>query len=246
MSRYEIHEITDQRYELVDSLPDGKLVRVIERPGTAIVQFVRAQARPTLMDYMTGMVQDVLDQKLWVQVWVPGEPRLDGPIEGLGIAKARWELTPPGIKLPDPAHAFEKDGEFIFLIEDGEAQPAAVAQYNQILTRIASDGLWQQNWESTEGSAIELNSFMPGASLDPFALPIVRAEWVRDPEEAYLQIRQYTGHFDVGENLLFVHGLSRDFDRALCVAHIRGAGWAIAGPWTKSDRGGLEVPVRPL
>jgi len=246
MPRYEIHEIRDQRYELVDSLPDGRLVTVIETPGTAITQFLRGQATPAYVDFMTTTVQYILDERLWVQVWIPGQPRLDGPIEGLGIGRARYELMPPDVRLSDPAVPIEQDGEFVIAIQDGEVQPKAAAQYNRILERFVGDGLWQQNWDSTPRAPRHFSPFTPGASLAPFDAPLVRAEWFRCPEASYLQVRQYSGNFDVGENLLFVPGLSRTFDRALCQALLRDAGWAFAGPWTKGDRGGLEAPVAAL
>lgn len=242
MPRYAIHEIRDQRYELVDSLPGGRLVTVIETPGTAITQFVRGQATPAWVDFMTEMVQYILDERLWVQVWTPGQLRVDGPIEGLGIGKARYELMPFDVTMSDPAVPIETDGEFVIAIRDGEVQPEAAAQYNRILQRFVGDGLWQQNWDSSG----EFSPFTPGASLVPFDVPIIRAEFFRSPEAGYLQVRRYTGNFDIGENLFFAEGLGRQFDRTQCQALLRDAGWAVAGPWTKGDRGGLEAPVRAL
>lgn len=96
------------------------------------------------------------------------------------------------------------------------------------------------------------NPFTPLASLEPFSEPLVRAEWCRSPEGHHLQVRQYMGNFDEGENLVTLDlpyeagGFRHDFDLAICEASLREAGWLVTGPWTRGDRGGLDAPVTPL
>lgn len=152
MPEYEIHPITDSHYELVDSLPDGKVCDIVESPGRSVSRFVKGYATQELMDYMTETVGFILSEpeNRWVQVWVPGEPRLELPPQGLGIAAARWELLTPDTEhlLPTPEIAIpvEREGAFVFLIRPPHARPEAVAQFNIYLDRFVGDGLWRQRW----------------------------------------------------------------------------------------------------
>jgi hypothetical protein len=98
----------------------------------------------------------------------------------------------------------------------------------------------------------DFNPFTPFASLESFGEPLIRAEWYRSPTGHHLQVRQYLGNFDVGENLAYFEigyedgGLRRDFNPSPCEAALRDAGYAVTGPWTQGDRGGLDAPVTEL
>jgi hypothetical protein len=147
------YEITEHRYELVDHLPDGMLCRLVEKPGSAIVQFLRGDATKELMRFMTERHELILVTKqMWVQVWEPGAPRSEAPAQGLGIARARWQLLTPEeeARLPEPdagiAVAGERDGVFVWFIRPPHVTQEAVDQWNRILERIVGDGLWQQRW----------------------------------------------------------------------------------------------------
>lgn len=256
MPEYQIHPITDSHYELVDSLPDGKLVEITETPGTAVTRIVRGGASQDFVDYMTETHKYILSEAAnrWVQVWVPGQPRLELPAQGLGIAEARWELLTPATEslLPAPGIAVpvERPGGFAWLIRPPHVQPAVVAEFTALLRRLVGDGLWRQRWDvGNDGFPLsDFNPLTPGMPLEPFSRPLVRAEAYNSPDGLHLQVRQYGGHFDEGENLLFLtlptpRGEVRP---TVCEVALHAAGWRVTGPWTRGDRGGLDAIVTAL
>lgn len=96
------------------------------------------------------------------------------------------------------------------------------------------------------------NPFTPGAPLAPFETLLVRAEAYRSPAGHHLQVRQYGGNFDEGENLVSMDlpieggGRSRAIDLDECATLLGHAGWRVTGQWTRSDRGSIEAPVEPI
>ncbi|MFJ9645029.1 hypothetical protein [Streptomyces sp. NPDC101206] len=99
---------------------------------------------------------------------------------------------------------------------------------------------------SEEYAPSAFNPFTPGAPLEPFHQLLVRAEWCRSPESGHIRVRQYGGYFDEGETVLHVEMPGGKFDSAECETVLRTAGWAITGPWTRGDRGGLDAPVEAV
>jgi len=137
------YRIAESRYEIRDTLPDGRVAYIDEVPGRADVHLLRGHATKAFCTRMNEMHKYILGQPFWVQVWEPGVPRLDGPAEGLGFGRARWELVPTG----DVCTPIEREGAFVWLIREGHVSPQAVAQMNRYLQRIVGDGLWQQRWD---------------------------------------------------------------------------------------------------
>jgi len=137
------YRIAESSYKVVSTLPPGKFVHIEEEPGRADVHLLRGHATKAFCTTMTEMHRYILGAPFWVQVWEPGVPRADGPIEGLGFAKASWELVPIG----DVCTPIEREGGFVWLIREGHVSPQAVIQMNRYLERIVGDGLWQQRWD---------------------------------------------------------------------------------------------------
>ncbi|WP_328439398.1 hypothetical protein OHA71_23965 [Streptomyces sp. NBC_00444] len=69
------------------------------------------------------------------------------PAEGLGIAESSWEIVPAN-EMPRSRSVFpvEEDGSCVWLIRSGSCTTALQDEMNQMLVRIAGDGLWLQAW----------------------------------------------------------------------------------------------------
>ena len=151
MPKHQIHPITDYHYELVDAdeLPDGRVCWIEETPGTAVSKFLRGHATQELVDFMTTAHRPIIEHQLWQQYWEPGAARLEAPVQGLGYARARWELLRPGdehiMKPDDIAVPLERNGEFIWVVRPPHASAQAIEEFSLLLARLVQDGLWRQN-----------------------------------------------------------------------------------------------------
>lgn len=155
MPKYEIHPMRDFHFELVDSLPDGLVLRVEETPGTAVTYILKGHARQEFIAFMSEAVRPILEHGRWHQYWEPGAPRLEIPAQGLGYGEARWELLTPEsediLRPGEIAVGVEREGAFVYLIRPGYVSPEAVAAYNAVLARLIGDGLFRQNWRDDDG-----------------------------------------------------------------------------------------------
>ncbi|MET9319198.1 hypothetical protein ABZX75_03220 [Streptomyces sp. NPDC003038] len=94
----------------------------------------------------------------------------------------------------------------------------------------------------------DFTPFTRGMPLEPFSRLLVRAEAYCGPDGLHLHVRQYGGHFDEGENLLYLKlpAPRGEVRPELCEAALHAAGWSVTGPWTRGGRGGLDAIVTAL
>jgi hypothetical protein len=69
------------------------------------------------------------------------------PAQGLGFAVSRWERV-PGRMLPSghAVYGVEEDGSGIWLVDEDECSQRVQNDMNDLLFRLAGDGLWIQCW----------------------------------------------------------------------------------------------------
>ncbi|MFE9737304.1 hypothetical protein [Streptomyces sp. NPDC006477] len=144
-----MNEVTEARYELVrgDRLPTGRVCRVQEAPGLAVVQILTGEATERLCDELNEFHRSILIEDRWIQTPITDPDRIEHEAERLGVADAWWELRSdlPANILCVP---LEQRARFTWLVRDGEASERLVREMNRYLKRIVGDGLWRQNWPS--------------------------------------------------------------------------------------------------
>ncbi|MGW6910226.1 hypothetical protein [Streptomyces sp. NPDC054940] len=133
-------------------IPPGQLIHVEEGAGgVAYTYFHPLHVREPLVWQLNWIVRHMVGYGLWRQRWTH-EGRMQEPTEDLGVAVSRWEFT-PGTTLPRDRHvvSVEVDGHNIWLIRAGSCTTALRDAMNQMLDRIAGDGLWYQAWNEDQG-----------------------------------------------------------------------------------------------
>lgn len=145
-------------------IPQGRLVYVDEAAGATSDIFLHPlHVRVRLVSEFNWLTRHLVGDGLWQQHWTT-EGRMQEPAEGLGIAESRWEIVPAS-QMPRGRTVFstEEDGVCVWNIRSGYCTGEMRDAMNEVLERIAGDGLWRQFWyEHQERPAVEPVT-VPGA-----------------------------------------------------------------------------------
>ncbi len=151
-------------------VPPGKLVHVVDHPdSTADIYFHPLHVRSDLVWDFNWVSRHQIGHGLWRQRWTD-DGRMLQPAEGHCIAISRWEIVPAS-EMPRRLTVMpvEEKGSCIWLIKEGRCTIAMRDAMNQMLERIAGDGLWLQQWFDVR----ELSSApAPAPTLVPSALSL--------------------------------------------------------------------------
>jgi hypothetical protein len=145
------------RYRLAEQgeIPDGRTVDVKDRPGgQAEILLDPGNSGPRLPVGITLLCSHQIVHGLWRQRWTHDD-RMRGPAQGLRVAVSRWERI-PGHKLPAglAVYGVEEDGSCIWLVDEDECSMQLQNDMNDMLLRLAGDGLWIQVWLKHHRAAI--------------------------------------------------------------------------------------------
>lgn len=145
-------------------IPDGKAVHIDERPGRQADILIDPLHTPGTMlpAVFTRLCSHLIVHGSWRQRWTDDD-RMRRPAQGLGLAVSRWEAV-PARRLPRGQIVFglSQGGSCIWLIDDRFCTEQLVDDMNNLLLRLAGDGLWIQVWFS---------AWPPRAALPP-RLPV--------------------------------------------------------------------------
>lgn len=150
-------------------IPPGRLVYAEEGEGGVVDNYFHPlHIREALVWEMNWLLR----QQVGMGLWRPrghAEGRMQRPAEGRNVCASRWEFVSPN-RMPKGLHVFplEQLKNNVWLIRAGSCSQALYNEMNQLLLRIAGDGLWEQVWdqgpEERHGSAIP--------ALAPSVLPL--------------------------------------------------------------------------
>lgn len=137
------------RYRLArkGEIPDGRTVDIREQPGSqSAIVFAPGHSSRRLVDGITRLSSHQIVHGTWRQRWTDGG-RMRCPAEGLMVAVSRWERV-PGRLLPSGRFVVgvEEDGSCVWLVDEDECTQQAQNAMNDLLLRLAGDGLWVQCW----------------------------------------------------------------------------------------------------
>lgn len=144
---YEPH--IEVRYRLAEQgeIPVGRTVDVRDRPGEqAEILLDPDHSGPHLPVGITLLSSHHIVHGLWRQRWTTDD-RMRGPARGLRVAVSRWERI-PGHRLPAglAVYGVEEDGSCVWLVDEDECTMQLQNDMNDMLLRLAGDGLWIQVW----------------------------------------------------------------------------------------------------
>ena len=142
---YEVKQTWYRFAKAGDEMPDGRVIHVVETPGTAVVIVMPGHASERLLDDLNEQHRPIMSYGNWLHR-APGTTG-EAPEQ---IVEARWERT-PAHKLPAGTLAMplEGPGRFVWLILDTEVSERLVAEWNPVLATIVNNGLWIQRWGAT-------------------------------------------------------------------------------------------------
>lgn len=128
-------------------IPSGRLVHVDDQDGaTADIYLHPLHARSQLVWEFNLLTRHHVGDGLWRQRWT-SEGRMQEPREGLDVAESRWEIVPAsGMPRGRTVFASEEDGVCIWNVRSGYCTGELRDAMNEMLARIAGDGLWLQAW----------------------------------------------------------------------------------------------------
>src|SRR3954468_964599 len=150
-------------------MPPGRLVYAEDRPGgQADIYFHPLHVREPLVWELNWIARQQVGMGHWRQRWT-SDGRMQEAPKGLGIAMSRWEIVSSD-RMPKGRHVFpvEEGGSCIWLIRGGSCTAALRDEHNQLLRRIAGDGLWVQAWSGGKEQR-------PEVLRAPLLAPSVRA-----------------------------------------------------------------------
>lgn len=135
-------------------VPPGRLMHVEDRPGgQADIYFHPLHAREPLVWQLNWVLRAQVGLGHWRQRWADGDryDRMQQAPEGRGICMARWEIVSPD-RMPKGRHVFpvEQAGSVAWLIRGGSCTAALCDEHNEMMRRIAGDGLWVQAWNGDQ------------------------------------------------------------------------------------------------
>lgn len=129
-------------------IPVGRTVDIQEEPHgqSAVVLFAPGHCRRRLAEGLTRLSCHQTAHGAWRQRWTT-DGRMELPPQGHMVAVARWERV-PGRMLPSGRSlaVIEEDGGAVWLVDEDECTRQAQNDMNDLLLRLAGDGLWVQYW----------------------------------------------------------------------------------------------------
>ena len=130
-----------------DELPEGRVVDLQDRlGGQAAVLLDSDHCSDRLATAITRLSGHQVVHGIWRQRWTD-DGRMNDPAQGLMVAVSRWERV-PGHMLPDGrvVVCIEEEGSSVWLVDEDECTMRAQTEMNELLLRLAGDGLWVQHW----------------------------------------------------------------------------------------------------
>jgi len=128
-------------------LPPGKLISAEDRPGGIVDVYLHPlHVRAEFVWDLNWVTRHLVGYGLWRQRWTD-DGRFLEPAKGRGVAVARWEIV-PAAAMPKGRTTLcvEEDGSSIWLIREGCCTREMRDAKNELLERLAGDGLWLQVW----------------------------------------------------------------------------------------------------
>ncbi|OSZ56284.1 hypothetical protein OQI_33865 [Streptomyces pharetrae CZA14] len=128
-------------------IPAGRTVVVRDQPGSrSVILLAPGHASEQLAQQITRLSGHQIVHGSWRQRWTT-DGRMQRPAQGLGLAVSRWERV-PGDMLPAGRIVLgvEHDGSCVWLIDEDECSRQLQNDMNDLLYRLAGDGLWLQVW----------------------------------------------------------------------------------------------------
>ncbi|WP_200302294.1 hypothetical protein [Streptomyces adelaidensis] len=135
------------RLALPGELPEGRTVDIRDQPGGRIEFILHPDhTEQPLCDQFARVTNHCVVHGLWRQRWTD-DGRMKRPAQGLRLALLRWETVPaemmPSGRLVVPV---EDDGWCVHLIDEQYCTRQLQGDMNDLMLRIAGDGLWVQVW----------------------------------------------------------------------------------------------------
>lgn len=162
------------RYRLArrGEIPDGRTVEIKEQPGSqSAIVFAPGHSSRRLVDGITQLSSHQIVHGTWRQRWT-ADGRMQRPAQGLMVAVSRWERV-PGRLLPSGrvVAGVEEDGSCVWLVDEDECTQQAQNAMNDLLLRLAGDGLWVQCWFNRQPQSAAASPASPlTAPVGPYAL----------------------------------------------------------------------------
>lgn len=148
-------------------IPKGRAIRVKDRPGGQI-EFLLSpdHTEQPLCDEFDRATKHSVVHGLWRQRWTE-DGRLTRPAQGLRLAVLRWEAVPPDM-MPTGRLlvTVEDEGWCVHLVDERYCTRQLQGEINDLLLRLAGDGLWVQAW-------LRRRPFPSAAAPDPLLAPPV-------------------------------------------------------------------------
>lgn len=137
--------------DFAGQIPKGRILHVNDQPGSrADIYFHPLHAREPLVWELNCLTLHQVGFGYWQQRWThPG--RMQEGLEGLSLAVSQWKIVPAS-RMPGGRYVFpvEHKGACIWLIRSGYCTAALRDAMNDMLLRIAGDGLWEQSWNEEQ------------------------------------------------------------------------------------------------
>lgn len=144
---YEPHIQVCYRTEGPGSMRGGCTVDIADRPGgQSTILLASSDCNRLVPQQITALSSHQIVNGQWRQRWTE-DGRMRRPAQGLGLAVSRWERV-PGRLLPSGhvVYGLEDDGSCIWLVDEDECTQRIQNDMNDLLFRLAGDGLWIQCW----------------------------------------------------------------------------------------------------
>ncbi len=144
---YRPHISVQYRAATPGELPDGRTVDIQEQPDSQVAVLLAPEhGSQRLADGLTQLSDHQTQHGSWRQSGFAGG-RMQLPPQGLLVAVSRWERV-PGRMLPADrvVVAVEEEGSCVWLIDEDECTQRLQNDKNDLLLRLAGDGLWLQTW----------------------------------------------------------------------------------------------------
>lgn len=129
-------------------IPDGHSVHIEDQPGSRLkILLHRRHTRGGMLPKaFTRLCSHQVVHGTWRQRWTE-DGRMKRPPQGLGLAVSRWEAVPAS-EMPHGHIVFgvSRGGSCVWLIDDRYCTKQLVDDMNDLLLRLAGDGLWIQVW----------------------------------------------------------------------------------------------------
>ncbi|MFD9107180.1 hypothetical protein [Streptomyces bottropensis] len=161
---YKPRKRVSYRLAAAGEIPDGRAIDIEDRPGEIEFVLHPDHAEEALCEQFARVTRHCVVHGLWRQRWTD-DGRMTCPPQGLRLAVLRWERIPPDMmpagRLIVPV---EDDGWCVHLVDEDHCTRQLQNEMNDLLLRLAGDGLWIQLW-------FRRRPFPPESAPDPLLAP---------------------------------------------------------------------------